>query len=272
MKVKLLLVVSIIVVAATEDVDDVLQLIDKAGYKGEVHEVQTEDGYFLRMHRVLPMTENRKNFPTFLQHGLFATSADFILTGPKIALAYLLADEGYDVWMGNVRGNKHSKFHRKYPPNSKQFWDFSWHEMGFFDLPAMIDFILKETKAPKVAYVGHSQGSAMFLVMLSTRPEYNEKIVQAHLLSPASFLANSPHPLARVFGNQINKGLLNGYTYLEFGRIWDLGLEFSKVFCNERQKNTLALCEGIIFGIVGSNRDGVEISPVNNFFLKLTYF
>jgi lysosomal acid lipase/cholesteryl ester hydrolase len=60
--------------------------------------------------------------------------------------------------------------------------------MGFFDLPAMIDYMLKETNSLRTFYVGHSQGCTSLLVLLSTRPEYNQKIIQGHLFNPAIFM------------------------------------------------------------------------------------
>lgn len=172
--------------------DSVLELISSAGYEGSAYEVETEDGYVLRLHRVLPRNLQANKKPVFLMHGILATAADFLVTGPKIALAYLLADDGYDVWMGNARGNKYSTSHRNFSSTSKEFWSFSWHEIGFYDLPAMIDFMLNKTTATKAFYIGHSQGTTAFLVMLSTKPEYNDKIIQAHLMAPSAFRKKLP--------------------------------------------------------------------------------
>jgi len=108
--------------------DDVLELIAKAGYKGEAHTVETEDGYFLKVHRLLPKQWTNKR-PVFLQHGLMATAADFIIIGPTKAIAYLLSDYGYDVWLGNVRGSKHSRGHRNLAYLSDDYWRFSFHEV-----------------------------------------------------------------------------------------------------------------------------------------------
>lgn len=167
--------------------DDVLKLIKTAGYKGEAHLVQTEDGYVLKVHRVLANKQGPPKRPVFLMHGLLAASADYVLTGRDIALAYYLSDAGYDVWMGNARGNKHSTKHKKYSFDSKEYWTFSWHEIGFFDLPAMLDYVLKCTENSKLFYVGHSQGTTSLLVLLSSRPEYNEKIIQGHLMAVSAF-------------------------------------------------------------------------------------
>lgn len=113
--------------------------------------------------------------------------------------AFLLSDNGYDVWLGNSRGTDHCLRHKTFSTDSKEFWNFSFHEIGFYDLPAMIDYMLRWTNSTKTFYVGHSQGSTSILVLLSARPEYNEKIIQAHLMAPAAFMKNLPHPLVKLF-------------------------------------------------------------------------
>ena len=68
--------------------DDVDKFIGNAGYSSEVHEVETEDGYLLRVHRVMPLKPSSivRKGPVFLMHGLFCTAADYVMTGPDIAL------------------------------------------------------------------------------------------------------------------------------------------------------------------------------------------
>lgn len=80
----------------------------------------------------------------------------------------MLADAGYDVWMGNARGTENSCKHTHLNPNGsnqKEYWSFSWHEIGYYDLPAFIDYILKLTKYAKLNYIGFSQGTTTFLVI-----------------------------------------------------------------------------------------------------------
>lgn len=137
--------------------DDVLDLIANAGYKGESHQVETEDGgWILKMHRILPKGNNAHAQPVFLMHGIFATSADFVITGKTNALAYLLADNGYDVYMGNSRGNRHAVINRR-NVNYNTLWNFSFHEIGLYDVSAMIDLALRINGASKLFFVGHSQ-------------------------------------------------------------------------------------------------------------------
>lgn len=92
--------INLVICALDYNVDGSLELINQAGYEGAAYPVETEDGYLLKVHRIVPRNGSSYKPPVFLQHGLFATSGDFLITGPKIALAFFLADNGYDVWMG----------------------------------------------------------------------------------------------------------------------------------------------------------------------------
>ncbi|KAG8040144.1 hypothetical protein G9C98_000714 [Cotesia typhae] len=179
-------------------------LITKYGYPVEAHKVVTDDGYILEMHRIpFGRYEDKRSarFPRnsiLLQHGLAGSSADWVLTGPEKALAYMLADEGYDVWLGNNRGNLYSRHHRELLSTNRTFWDFSFHELGIYDLPAMIDYILEVTSRYKLLYIGHSQGTTQFWVMTSTRPEYNDKVSLAVGLAPAAYTSHMRGPVTQL--------------------------------------------------------------------------
>lgn len=73
----------------------------------------------------------------------------------------------------------------------------SWHEIGYYDLPAMIDYVLKTTGHSQLYYIGHSQGTTAFYVMGSERPEYNAKVKIMISLAPIAFLSNQRSPLLK---------------------------------------------------------------------------
>ena len=77
---------------------------------------------------------------------------------PDKAPAFVAAAGGFDVWLGNSRGNKYSREHTELDEES-QYWNFDWYEMGTKDLPAVLEMITEKTGYERVAYVGHSQGT-----------------------------------------------------------------------------------------------------------------
>ncbi|CAG2068190.1 unnamed protein product, partial [Timema podura] len=108
---------------------------------------------------------------------------------------YNLADAGYDVWLGNNRGNSYSRKHVNLTTSNKKYWDFSMHEMGVHDTPAVIDYILSRALSTELYYIGHSLGASLFFIMASEKPEYNSKVRAMIGLAPGAFLGNARSPL-----------------------------------------------------------------------------
>ncbi|XP_029675083.1 lipase 3-like [Formica exsecta] len=168
------------------------EIIKKAGYPAEAHVVMTEDGYLLTLHRI---PGGNGSVPVFLQHGILGSSADWVILGKGKALAYLLADQGYDVWLGNFRGNTYSKAHISLSPSNSTFWDFSFNELGIYDLPAMITFITNTKSQPLHTYIGHSMGTTTFYVMASVHPEITRMVQIMISLAPTAFINHMKSPI-----------------------------------------------------------------------------
>ncbi|XP_063603947.1 lipase 3-like [Penaeus indicus] len=245
------------------------QIIAYYGYPAEVHLVTTDDGYILELHRIPHGIKEAQNStrprpPILLQHCLLCSSAEFVMNTPDKALAYLLADSGYDVWMGNVRGNTYSKNHVSLSPRQKEFWQFSWAEMGYYDLPAFIDYILSKTQAEDLYYVGFSMGTTIFWAMMNDRPEYNQKVRFMVGLGPVAYVGNAKGPLARASPRvamiESLAKFFGKYEFLSFGFLMDKILSFA---CDERLF-TSALCRNILFKMTGANREQLneEFLPV----------
>lgn len=101
-----------------------------------------------------------------------------------------LFERGFDVWLGNNRGTRYSNRNEHYPEESEERWDFSWAEMGEYDLPAMIQMIELKTGAPKVTYIGYSMGTTqMFFGLLQMQDTfYGEKLHKFVALAPCIYL------------------------------------------------------------------------------------
>ncbi|XP_018373905.1 PREDICTED: lipase 3-like isoform X1 [Trachymyrmex cornetzi] len=225
----------------------ILQMIKKAGYPVETHVVQTEDGYLLTLHRI-----PRKNgAPVLLLHSLLTSSADFLILGKDKGLAFILANHGYDVWLGNFRGNTHSKAHVSLSPSNSKFWNYSFHELGIYDVPAMILYITKMTSQLLHAYIGHSLGSTASYVMATERPEITRMVRIIISLAPAAVLKRVTSPLrllASVIANsQELLQLLGINEILPISSISSL----SKSICDIN----IEICANVLFLSAGFDRE-----------------
>ena len=104
------------------------------GFKLEQYEVETKDGYILSLYRIpgkLNETEETKEDDNpkpvvFFMHGLNEDHMSWMYNKPSVAPAFVTARAGYDVWLGDNRGNRWSTKHKTLSEKSKQFWNFTW--------------------------------------------------------------------------------------------------------------------------------------------------
>ncbi|KAB1997432.1 hypothetical protein E1A91_D12G023000v1 [Gossypium mustelinum] len=172
------------------------QLIEPNGYFCTEHTVQTKDGYLLALQRVSSRSGDLKvqqGHPVLLQHGLFMAGDAWFLDSTEQSLGFILADQGFDVWVGNVRGTRWSHGHISLLDTDKEFWEWSWQELALYDLAEMLHYIHAITSS-KIFIVGHSQGTIMSLAAL-TQPDIVEMVEAAALLSPISYLEHVSAPL-----------------------------------------------------------------------------
>ncbi|KAI3835108.1 hypothetical protein MKW92_035245 [Papaver armeniacum] len=194
-------------------------MVTKAGYKCQEFTVTTKDGYILSLQRVnSPKGNPKTKEPAFLQHGLFMDGASWFLDSPKESLGFILADNNYDVWVGNTRGTRYSRGHTKLNAMLPQYWDYSWDDMAESDLPAYINFVYKQTKK-KINYIGHSQGTIMALASFSLGPkapnEILTKLKAAALLSPVAYLSHMLNPMSRAVAKSIAAEFQGAYAMAE---------------------------------------------------------
>ncbi|NWU39308.1 LIPM Lipase, partial [Hylia prasina] len=172
------------------------------GYPSKKYDVMTEDGYFLSLNRI-PHGKGDAGLsgprtPVLIVHGFCMDGGDWVDNFPDSSLAFILADVGYDVWIGNNRGNSWSRRHHNLSIGSQEFWDFSFHEMAMYDLPAMVDFILMQTEQEKLFYVGHAQGSSLGFIAFSSLPHLAKKIKLFFALAPLYTFRHVRSPLLKL--------------------------------------------------------------------------
>jgi gastric triacylglycerol lipase len=108
----------------------------KYGFKVDSYSVTTPDNYVLGNFRIRTPGLKAGAPAVFLQHGLFDCSDTWIINDEKVAPAYQLARAGYDVYLGNNRGNFYSNKNTKLDPvkDDKAFHDYSFDKYGEYDL------------------------------------------------------------------------------------------------------------------------------------------
>lgn len=297
----------------------------------ETHHVVTQDNYVLTMFRIVnplvPEHLRSRLKPVLLQHGLFASSFNYIIGSdlnndrprfdprditrtwplhvytpqsifswqrwleslndmtlaklgltqssdrwyePKLsdALGIELANQGYDVWLGNSRGSTYSLNHTKYDYHYDwRYWDFSFHEIGLYDLPASIDYVLQRSGKRSLAYVGHSQGNLAMFILQSVNPAWARKVKPFIALSPIAFIPDVYFGSFRLLLNFMSRTLI---TTTQLNRIFK-GQLFPKsqttasaldIVCVP--KWTTPICDIALTIILGDNfkRNNDSVTPV----------
>ena len=164
-----------------------------------------------------------------------------------------MVDHGFDVWLGNTRGNTYSRSHTNLDPNTDEdFWNFDWDDAAQNDLPAVIDYILEETKRDTINYVGHSMGSTEMLVLLSEQPNQNAKLNKVVLLAPVAFMGHVQGAMA-TFAPYVNtlESLL-GSSELFPDMKWTTWLGHN--VCNDPTNLSFFICTSLA-------RNNLDVSP-----------
>lgn len=231
---------------------NITQLITSKGYPCEDHSVTTSDDFILGIqripHGVHGLVGNEPRPVVYLQHGLLCDSTLWVTNIVKDNLAFLLADAGFDVWLGNSRGNTYSRRHKTLSPKNPKFWDWSWDEMAQYDIPAVIDYIINTTGQQQLYYIGHSQGTLIGFSAFSQNQQIAKKVKLFIALAPVAYLGHTKTPLKILahWPEQVYFEVFGDKDFLPSNWFFKL---MALTACKD--KLTLPICTNVLFLLCG---------------------
>ncbi|RZC36120.1 lipase member K-like [Asbolus verrucosus] len=242
-------------------------LIRGYGYICESYSVTTEDGYIVTLFRIPHngIDINRKRVPVLLQHGLGGDSSAWLDLGVE-SFVFTLINNGYDVWISNSRGTKYSSKHIKYTVYDRQYWDFSFHEIGIYEIPAIIDFIaLKTEQRGQIIYIGHSMGTTLSYVYASLRPEHAAINVKSIIsLAPLAYMEHAGFFILRALlpFRDVFKSVLESIGLYGIGPNTQAELDLLHNFCSNSPSILACSVFHFIFTGISQEEELVETFPV----------
>lgn len=201
------------------------------GYSCREYMVQTDDQFFLGVQRVSRTAyAGMLKGPVLLLHGILLGGDVWFLNPPEQSLAFLLADQGFDVWIGNTRTTRFSYGHPIYHKKDEGFWDWSVDELAQYDLPAMMGLVRSQTNQ-KVHYIGFSQGSQQALAAFS-EGNLLDMVDKVVYLAPVAFVNNVSTAIGNVAARFYIDRLFQVSRVFEFSTQYR-SREFVDIICTE---------------------------------------
>ncbi|CCD24501.1 uncharacterized protein NDAI_0D01870 [Naumovozyma dairenensis CBS 421] len=193
------------------------------GIEIEEFQLETKDGFIIDLWHLKSKTNFQcqnnigQNSPVLMIHGLLQSSGSFASNGQN-SLAYYMFNSGFDVWLGNNRCGFTPNWNPKLIPKKKR-WDWDINEMVNYDLPMLIDHVLKVTNFEKLSIVCHSQGTTqVFLNLLQDKGKDKncapmiDKIENVIALAPALYPGPilNDHPIFKLMSMAIDSPVVFG--------------------------------------------------------------
>nr|XP_043627296.1 triacylglycerol lipase 2-like [Erigeron canadensis] len=224
-------------------------LIETKGYMCEEHKVITKDGYILSVQRIPAGRSGVKadQPPVLLQHGLFLDGRIWVLNFPNQSLGFILADNGYDVWIANTRGTEFSRGHTSLSPNDPAYWEWSWDELVMYELPALVQFVHDQT-GQNMHYVGHSLGTLIAFSAIS-KGQTSNMMRSAVMLCPVAYLGELSSPLARFAADAFLGEDIYWLGVHEFDPRVKVVLDFLSHICKMPENK----CSNLLTALTGQN-------------------
>ncbi|MCO5582178.1 hypothetical protein L7F22_036068 [Adiantum nelumboides] len=223
-------------------------VLPQQGYDCMEYVATTKDGFLLGVQKITRHPAPSSKGPVFLMHGLLVGGDVWVLNTPSEALGFILADAGYDVWIGNTRTTRFSQGHTTLQRTESAYWDWSVDDMAEQDLPAMLDLVYGMAHQ-KIHYIGYSQGSQQAFAAFSQGQliSYINKVV---MLAPVAYVDHGSAPLELgLFDLHVDQ-ILQAAHVNEFSTQTRMGTQVVDLICGQTNRRCY---QSWIFLFAGEN-------------------
>ncbi len=176
----------------------------------------TSDGWTLGIRRFDPARPDPGKLPVVLCHGLGLNGTFWTITGNH--LPDQLAARGYTVYVVDMRGSGAShrvgtlgrvnRVLRETPLNELRESHWTMDEQATHDVPAILDYVQKDSGADRVNWVGHSLGGMLMIAHLETTL-HPERIANFVDLGGVAVVAPSESRTQMLHANRALRALLS---------------------------------------------------------------
>jgi lysosomal acid lipase/cholesteryl ester hydrolase len=139
----------------------------------------TNDGWMLGMRRIRPSSPDPGKLPVVLCHGLGLNGTFWTITDNH--LPSQLAARGYEVFIVDMRGSgasyrvgragKINRVLRQTPIREVGARDWTVDDEAKYDVPAILEYVRKETGSERINWIGHSLGGMLMFPFLEFSPQ-----------------------------------------------------------------------------------------------------
>ncbi|MCU0597772.1 MAG: alpha/beta fold hydrolase [Desulfobacterales bacterium] len=137
------------------------------GVRVDVHRTWAADGAQLAVSRIRPRGDAVYPYPVILVHGTYCTRS-FWVSSKGIGMGAYLADQGFDVWIPELRGHGLS-------PKGDSFSRMTAEDQIRYDLPAIQEYVFDDTEA-SAFWIGHSFGGLYMIAAMSMKWLMHERV------------------------------------------------------------------------------------------------
>ena len=277
------------------------EIITRSGYKYEEHISEATDGYLTHLTRVVNPLADRsqlKPYPIVFFHGgasdlnvyLWASAKehwpekyprsyrdDGPITSLNRSVVFMLANNGFDVWLVNTRGsinNQKRKPFNKLNKKKRGYWDYSFDDIIEYELGNQLNAVLKHSKSEKVSIFCFSFSTILLLSFLGQNEQFAKNKVHK-LIVQAPLMTNKDMGIAA----KLVLHIINAVPPEVGTPITELGL-FSKITrktfveLSKDPKRRYTVMKGInslIWGSSGQYRTVMELPFWGHIFLPTSY-